>query len=413
MGMDVVKYLDRFGEWEIYSVREISKSVKIERGQIKTLESSDFTKFAVRVIVNGRVGFATANELSLEVCEKAVKIARVSEEKLKGFPNEKPSRVEGIYDKRVETATPEKIFECVEEMLSPALELKVNPSSGFVEFSCEEVKLINSSGVELSYKSTLCSAFLECVYRNSSGFEMDESRMLNVDFEFIGRKSAELALESVNPQKVEGVYDVALSPIAIHELLSYTLYPAISLENVLKGKSPLTNLNKDYLGNLTIVDDGTLDYGLMSAPFDDEGVSTREKTVFENGVLKSYITDLRHANLANVEPSGNGFRGDDLYPTTSPTNVVLEFDEFTDNYDNCVYVHAFIGAHTSNPVSGDFSLELLNAFLIKNGEKKPVRAMLYGNVYDLLNKISAFCRDVRQIENTVTPTIVFESVKLV
>ena len=394
-------------EWEVFEVEGITKTVKVERGKIKVLETWKERKVGVRVIEDGKVGFVTSNEFSEDLIEMARKVARVSEERLEKLPEGGYTKVDGIYDKRVEEVTPEEIKDFVEAMINPALDLNVNPALGVVELSVEIVKLRNSFGTELEYKSTYCSAYLECVYGDSNGFEMDESRSL-VDFEFIGRRSAELAIESKNPKKIEGNYKIILSPIAVHQLLNYTLYPAISLENVLKGRSPLSKLNEKYIGDLTILDDGRLPHGLLTAPFDDEGVPTKEKVIFKDGILKSYITDFRHALIAKVEPTGNGFRGDDLYPSTSPTNVILKFKEISKDLEG-VYVHSFIGAHTSNPVSGDFSLETMNAFM----DGKPVRAMIYGNVYDLLRKVTAFGKDVRQVENTVTPSIEFESVRFV
>ncbi len=394
-------------EWEVFEVEGITKTVKVERGKIKVLETWKERKVGVRVIEDGKVGFVTSNEFSEDLIEMARKVARVSEERLEKLPEGGYTKVDGIYDKRVEEVTPEEIKDFVEAMINPALDLNVNPALGVVELSVEIVKLRNSFGTELEYKSTYCSAYLECVYGDSNGFEMDESRSL-VDFEFIGRRSAELAIKSKNPKKIEGNYKIILSPIAVHQLLNYTLYPAISLENVLKGRSPLSKLNEKYIGDLTILDDGRLPHGLLTAPFDDEGVPTKEKVIFKDGILKSYITDFRHALIAKVEPTGNGFRGDDLYPSTSPTNVILKFKEISKDLEG-VYVHSFIGAHTSNPVSGDFSLETMNAFM----DGKPVRAMIYGNVYDLLRKVTAFGKDVRQVENTVTPSIEFESVRFV
>ncbi|WP_457549405.1 TldD/PmbA family protein [Archaeoglobus sp.] len=394
-------------EWEIFEIEGVSKCAKIERGKIKVLEEWREKKVGVRAIDNGKVGFVTANHFTEDLIEKAKKIAKISEEKMERLPEGEFVKVEGIYDKRVENVTSDKIKEFVESMVNSALNYNVNPSNGIIELSVETIRLKNSFGADLEHKSTYCQAYLECVCDGSSGFEIDESRGL-VDFEFVGRRSAELAVESRNPEKIEGIYNLVLSPIAVHQLLEFTLYPAISLENVLKGRSPLTEVGKNYLGKLSVVDDGTLPNGLCTAPFDDEGVGVKENVIFDEGMLKSHITDFRHSLIAKVEPTGNGFRGDDLYPATAPTNVILEFDEVEKELVG-IYVHSLIGAHTSNPVSGDFSLETMNAFL----DGKPVRAMIYGNVYDLLKKITAFGKDVRQIENTVTPSIEFESIKFV
>jgi len=116
-----------------------------------------------------------------------------------------------------------------------------------------------------------------------------------------------------------------------------------------------------------------------------------------------------------IDPTGDGLRGDDLYPSPSPSNVVLEFGvRDADVYEGAIYVHSLIGAHTSNPVSGDFSLECMNAFLVKGGDWIPVKsAMIYGNVYELLKRVEVFGKDIRQVDNTITPSIRFERVRVI
>ncbi len=409
---EMMAFLDKNADaWEIYFSSSETKSVSVERGRIKMVEGSKETSYAVRVIVNGRVGFATASKPSVELCRRALKVARISEERLREFPVGRKAKVEGIYDRRLENITSEWLIDSAERLINSALEVgDVNPAQGYVEVAVEEVRLVNSNGTDLEERMTSCEAYLECVVGDSNAFEFDQSRTAKLDVDFVGRKSAELALESLKAEKIdEGVYDIVLSPIAVHELLSHTLYPAMSSENVMKGRSPLVEPGKNYLGSLTIIDDGSVPYGMCSFSFDDEGVEAKETVVFEEGVLRSYITDFRHALEMGVEPTGNGLRGEDLYPTTNPSNVILEFEDMGDIGDDALFIHALIGAHTSNPVSGDFSLECMNAFL--NG--RAVRsAMIYGNVYDLLKNIVAFGKDVRQIENTITPSIRFGGVKV-
>ncbi len=412
---EIIRYLDKNTDaWEIYCNKTSSKSISIEKGKIKIIESSEDLDYAVRVIVNGKVGFATSSNLSIELCERAIKIARISEEKLKELPIGRKVDVEGVYDAKVERIDSDWLIESAETLINSAREVgDVNPAQGYVEASVEEIRLMNSYGTDLEEKLTMCETFLECVIGDSSAFEFDQSRTSKIDLEFVGKRSAEIAVKSLKAEKIEkGTYDVVLSPIAVHELLSYALYPAFFAENVLKRRSPLTEIGKQYLGEITLIDDGTIPYGLISFSFDDEGVEPKETIVFEEGVLKSYITDFRHALEMGIEPTGNGLRGDDLYPTTSPTNVVLEFKEESKNIEeDALIVHALIGAHTSNPVSGDFSLECMNAFLVKEGESKAVKSvMIYGNVYELLKNVEAFGKDVRQIENTITPSIRFRDV---
>ncbi len=397
-------------EWEIYRLRTITRSVTIERGKVKLAETKEERSYAVRVIENGKVGLATSTEFGEYLFERARKVARVSEDRLDSLPIGKKVKVEGLYDPKLEKVDGEWLIESAMSMISPALDANVNPSTGYVEVTAETVRIENSFGVELEEKRSYCEAYLECVKGESSGFEFDSSRTSKVDFEFVGKRATELALDFMRSRKIEGgIYDVVLSPIAVHELLSYTLYPAFVAENVMKGRSPLTDIGRRYIGRLTLIDDGTLPYGLMSFGFDDEGIDPKETIVFEDGILKSYITDFKTAMKMNLELTGNCIRGDDLHPSTSPTNVILNFDDIG-KVEGELYVHALLGSHTSNPVSGDFSVKTMNAYF--KGEPAE-SVMISGNIYELLSKISAFGRDLRQIENTLTPSILFEDVRVI
>ncbi len=403
--------------WEIFYEKDISKSILVEKGNVKNISEEEESGYAVRVIVDGRVGFATSTDPAriIEVCEKALKLAKISEEKLDDFPFSKCTQVEGIYDRRFDNVDSLWLEDAAGRMINAAMELKnVNPAQGAIEVSKSVTRILNSSGTDVENEATACSAYLEVVIEDSSAYEMDQSRMLNLNLEFVGRHAAELAVEGVKAEKIEkGSYDVVLSPIAISQLLYFALYPAFSAENVVKGRSMLAGKIGHEFGEFTLIDDGRMPYGLMSSPFDDEGVETKRTVIFDDGVLKAYVSDFRHAKILGVEPTGNGFREEiSSYPTTSPTNVILDFRDKSSNIEeNALVVHSLIGAHTSNPVSGDFSLECMNAFLFTNGDRKPIKsAMIYGNVYDLLKRIEVFGKDVRQIDGTVTPSVRFRDV---
>ncbi len=65
--------------------------------------------------------------------------------------------------------------------------------------------------------------------------------------------------------------------------------------------------------------------------------------------------------------------------------------------EQAIYVHDVVGAHTANPMSGDFSVELSNPFVVNGGSfEYPVRkAMLSGNVFDMLKEIGGLGTEER------------------
>jgi len=72
-----------------------------------------------------------------------------------------------------------------------------------------------------------------------------------------------------------------------------------------------------------------------------------------------------------------------------------------------VFVHNVVGAHTANPMSGEFSVELSNAFFMEDGEyQEPIRsAMLSGNVFNLHHEISGLSRKSRTIGSLILPSV--------
>jgi len=390
-------------EWEIFEYRTKTVSAEIEAGKLKFVSSALEHAFSARVILRGRVGFASASTKD-EALSLAEKIARVSEDELDDFPCEKPARVKGIYDRRVEEVDSEFIMDEFERLMSSANRATI--AAARIEHAVGEVRITNSFGLESYERSTFSSFMAEAVFQDGSGYEFCDSRSIELDIEWAVEEAERLAVDSAKAVKIEsGIYDVILQPIAVHQLLSNTLYPSLSAENVDKGRSAVKL--GDEFGNITLVDDPTVEGGLMSCGFDDEGVSARKTVLIDNGVVKSYYTDWKHSKKYGV--TGNGFRVDKSFPSPMVSNVVLKTERARAD-DDCLVIHSLIGSHTANPLSGEFSLECNNAYLRGEAVKG---AMIYGNVFDLLKKIQGGLGDVRQVENTITGSLRFEGVRVI
>ena len=81
----------------------------------------------------------------------------------------------------------------------------------------------------------------------------------------------------------------------------------------------------------------------------------------------------------------------------SPWNIILDFDEKigTGEISEGVLTTSVLGAHTANPISGDFSVEASNAFKIENGEiSYPIfKALISGNIFEIMKK----CEGVKSV----------------
>ena len=151
----------------------------------------------------------------------------------------------------------------------------------------------------------------------------------------------------------------------------------------------------------TIVDDGTLAGRRGSLNIDDEGVTSSNTVLIENGILKGYMQDKMNARLMGVESTGNGRRESYAHlPLPRMTNTYMlpgqhEKDEIIASVNKGIYV-ANMGGGQVDITSGKFVFSTSEAYLIENGKiTTPVKgATLIGNGPDVMNRVSMVGNDL-------------------
>ena len=118
-----------------------------------------------------------------------------------------------------------------------------------------------------------------------------------------------------------------------------------------------------------------------------------------------------------MKSTSNGFRGSYAgTPSVSGSNIIFDFKEHAleSEINDAFLVTDVLGAHTANPITGDFSVEASNSFLIENGDKKPIKkAMISGNIYDLLGDAVAVGDEVKQRGSFIVPKLLLHDVRVV
>ena len=170
--------------------------------------------------------------------------------------------------------------------------------------------------------------------------------------------------------------------------------------------------------NLSIIDNPLLEDAMGTTKADGEGTASKETVLVEDGVLKSFLYDIYTANKAGCESTSNGYRGSYLTtPDIGPSNLEFKFkNEFElAEIDNGVLTTSVLGAHTANPISGDFSVEANNAFTIENGEITDgvKKAMISGNIYELMRKCDALKSEVKQKGSFIIPKLLVHDLKVI
>ena len=406
---------------EVYGMIGRSVDIDLRRDAVELASESFHRGLGLRAVIAGGVGFSSTSDMSLlqYVANSAVLSARARgrDESWRSLPLPKEVvHPEGIFDFRLQEIGPEECLDAAESMLSGCRTVKeAEPVAGSVACVCGTHFVINSLGMRLQEDSTHMHASLETIARGAdvaTGSDFYISRCYQPSLEDVGRAAAQQARASLGGVKAEsGTYDVLLKPLAVAELLDYTLLPAITADNVQKGRSSLRGRVGERISaeSLVINDDGLLPGGMDSSAFDGEGVPSQRTVLIDEGILKGYLYDSYTAGKEGLASTGNAVRsGYTGLPGVGIRNLIVSSREPQDLLAETkgLLVGSLIGAHTANPISGDFSVEAKNAFLIGPGEEaRPIRSlMLAGNFFELLKDIEVG-RDVRAVGAIVTPTV--------
>jgi PmbA protein len=408
-------------EAEVYGMAGRSVDVDLRKDQVELASESFHRGLGLRAVVRGAVGFSSTSDMTrLEVvASSAVKSARArgGDESWRSLPQpEIISTPKNIFDASIDRIGPEECLDLAAGILQGCYEVKgAKPASGGVACISGMEFVVNSQGIEISEKGTSMHASIETIAKGSdiaSGTEFQNSRLLESDLKGVGRAAAEMAVSSLGGKKAEsGSFDVILKPVAFMELLEYAFMPSISADNVQKGRSHLAGRLGESIGSehLNITDDGLLSGGMGTSAFDGEGVASRKIAVIENGVLKSFLYDSYTAGKAGLKSTGNAVRsGYSEVPMVGLRNMIVSSNESFDLQADTkgILVNSLIGAHTANPISGDFSVEARNSFYIAPGKvPQPISSMmLAGNIFDLLRNIDVGT-DLRAVGVIITPSV--------
>ena len=179
--------------------------------------------------------------------------------------------------------------------------------------------------------------------------------------EDVGRNAGEKAIKRLNPRKAETaqvpvIYDPRVSRGILGHLASAINGSAIARDtSFLKEEMG----NQIFNTNITIYDDPHRPRGLRSKPFDGEGVENEKRKIIDNGVLTTWIMDLRSSRQLGLKTTGHASRGTGSPPSPSVTNVYLEPGtvtptELMNDIKSGLYITELIGMGI-NGLTGDYS----------------------------------------------------------
>ena len=425
-------------EFEIYFLSNLNTSIKIYQGKIENFSNNQNQGISFRGMVDGKMGYSysesTEDEdidfLINEVIENASCIESLDKQFIYG---EKANYTDTItYSSAIENLDTDLVKDFLIKMEDYALSIdervkKVNFCS-FAMGSGEKI-IKNSKGLELHSKENICYTYISVIAEENGIVKTGSHFQLGRDFsKFDYKELSEVAVKrALNKFGTITLTEVpktcVIENLAFSSLLG-AMSNIFSAEAVQKNISKLKGkLNESVASSIvTLVDDPFLKDGLANSSFDDEGVPTSYKKIIQDGILKTYLYNLKTAYKDGVSSTGNGVKGS--YKGTvgiSSFNLYIKpsdksFDKMIKNIKEGIFITDFAGLHSGlNTISGDFSLAG-EGFYIKDGKiDRPLNQItISGNFFELLKNIKDIANDIKFSFSSVgSPSIMVEGLKVV
>lgn len=412
---DLVDRAKKAGADAADAVAGLSTSVSHAQrlGKTEKLERDESQDLGLRVLIGKKQAIVSSNDWKADgldlLVERAVAMAKaVPDDVYCGIAD--PDQIVGpdyptleMYDSEEPSA--ETLIARAKETEDAALSVEgiTNSEGAEASWSHFRIALAASNGFAGTYEGSRHSVGVSVLAGTGTEMESDHdyaTKIFGADLPScaeIGRNAADRALKKLGARKpptahgVPVVFDPRVSGGMVRHLTG-----AINGSSVARGTSFL----KDRMGEqimaagITIVDDPHMDRGLASKPFDAEGLPNKRRNLVDQGVLQTWVLDLRTARQLGLTSTGHASRGTGGPPGPSTTNTHLAAgtvspEDLIADIERGFYVTSVMGMGVSM-ITGDYSRGA-SGFWIENGQiAYPVNEVtIAGNLKDMFLAMTA------------------------
>lgn len=421
-------------EFEIYFLSGTNTSLKVYNEKIDSFSDNQNQGISFRGKFKEKMGYSYTESFTEEDADFLIKEAEENASVIESDDEQIIYDGKGnyvsveTYDSSLENLEISKIEEFLINMEKEALQYdsRIKRVSTCVFGMGKSERIIkNSKGVDLRDRGNVAYVYISVAAEENgiikTGSEFKVGRDFNeFNYKEISHRAAYKALSKFNSISV----DLKESRCVIENLAFTSLLESMagifSAEAVQKGVSLLKGKIGEKIASdkVSVIDNPHLEKSEGAASFDSEGVPTKYKELISNGVLKTYLYNLKTAKKDGVESTGNaskgGYKGTvgissfNLYVQ----NGVKSFEELLKDVNEGILITDFAGLHSGlNSISGDFSLAA-EGFIIENGKKgRALNQMtVAGNFFEVLKNIEEVGNDIRfSLSSTGSPSVIIKN----
>jgi PmbA protein len=373
-----------------------STSVRVHGGEIESLTQASSSGIGVRVVRDGRQGFAYAGSLDPAVIAEVLADARdnatyAEPEEWVGLAEPDgvtPVELDLWRDALADMPTDRKVALALE--LERAVKARDPRVTGVRVAAWGDGSGIGavatSTGILVTGRSTFCHLSVQALATDGeetkTGYGVSVGRQPeDVDLDEAAADAADRATRLLGAvQPASGTVTLVLEPRMAATLLG-VVAGTLNGESVLKGRSPFADRVGEAIASplVTLVDDPTDPASLGADTHDGEGLATRRIPLIEAGVAGGFLHNTMTGRRAGVPSTASAVRGFRSTPGVGAQALAIAtgegtLDELIAGVDHGVLVQSMTGLHSGvNPVSGDFSVGVEGLMLRGGARAEPIR----------------------------------------
>jgi len=413
---DLVVGMAKLGEQvEAVVTRGRDTEIKAYGGEVESLSSAQSQGVGIRVVADGRQGFAYAATFDPDVLAETMADARDNAAFGTLDPDLGLAEPDGVavadlhlYDESLETFPTERKIEMAVELERATLaadpRISGIESAEYVD-TLAEGAIVSTTGIRTAGRETACYVMTYVMAADGdetqTGFGFSVGRepgALDVAMaahDAAGRATRMLGAVKPGSERLT----VVLDPWVTAQFLGILAF-TLNGEAVLKGRSMFADRLGDEVASplVTLIDDPTDPSAFTATETDGEGLATRRNSLIEGGVLKMFVHNAYTARRAGTASTGSAVRSGfkstpgvgcmatSLLPgTRSQADLVAEVGEG-------LLVQDVSGLHSGvNPVSGDFSTGAEGLRIRGGALAEPVRE------FTIASTLQRMLKDVRAV----------------
>jgi PmbA protein len=371
--------------------------VRVYEGDVESLSSAESSGIGVRVIREGRQGFACVGSLDDAGAREALAEARdnagfASEDEHSGLAipdGVAPARLELWREGLTTYPTDAKIALAIDlDRRTRAADRRVRqvPAADYGDGAVESA-IATSTGIEATSRRTSCHLSTEALAGegdetqtgrgHSAAREPDE-----LDPAKASRDAAARAVRMLGATKPKSAQVTIVLDKRVTASLLSILAGSLSGEDVAKGRSLFAGRVGEQVSvaALTLVEDPTNGLAYGATRYDAEGLACRRVPLIDEGRLAGFLYDTYAGRLAGVSSTASaqraGFKSTPGVGARALSIVpgVLEEEALCREVGEGLFVQSVSGIHSGvNTISGDFSVGAEGLVIRDGALAEPVR----------------------------------------